>query len=99
MGATQTTPSPPSLKMVKPTKPSESRPVDWGTNLVDGVRIVYFPMLGRVDPLVQMFEYHGQNYEKVVIDHPTWAIVKDTEKAGEFSSLPILTLMNKGRQK
>ena len=76
---------------------SESRPVEWGSNLVDNVRIVYFPMLGRADPLVQMFEYHGQSYEKVVIDHPTWSVVKDTDKAGEFASLPIMTLMNKGR--
>jgi len=84
MGATQTIPAPPSRKLVKPKTKSEGRPVDWGTNLVEGVRIVYFPMLGRADPLVQMFEFHGQNYEKVVIDHPTWAIVRDTDKAGEF---------------
>ena len=70
--------------MVKPDDISSSRPVDWGTNLVEKVRIVYFPMLGRADPLVQMFEYHGQKYEKVVIDHPTWSIIKNTDKAGEF---------------
>ena len=27
--------------------------------LPEKVRIEYFPFLGRADPLIQMFEYHG----------------------------------------
>ena len=34
----------------------------------DKVKIEYFGLLGRADPLVQMFEYHGQPYEKVSIE-------------------------------
>ena len=34
----------------------------------DKVKIEYFALLGRADPLVQMFEYHGQPYEKVIIE-------------------------------
>ena len=49
-------------------------------------------MLGRADPLVQMFEYHGQPYEKVSIEQSAWASIKGTDEAGEFKCLPKVTV-------
>ena len=70
-----------------------------GRQLVEHVKIEYFPVLGRADPLVQMFEYHGQRYTKSDVNDEAWKKFKQTGHAGEFSCLPIITLTNKGREK
>ncbi len=35
-----------------------------GQGCVEHVKFTYFELLGRADPIQQMFEYHGQSYEK-----------------------------------
>ena len=39
--------------------------VSKGQNLTSEVTFYYFELMGRGDPLRQMFEYHGQPYKKV----------------------------------
>ena len=70
-----------------------------GTGLVKHVNVQYLPMLGLADPLIQMFEYHGQSYNKQIIEKDAWDELRGTENAGEFQSLPIITVFNRGRQR
>ena len=37
------------------------------------VTFYYFGLQGRGDPLRQMFEYHGQPYDKVSLEQDDWA--------------------------
>lgn len=41
--------------------------------ITNEVTFYYFGFLGRADPLTQMFEYHGQPYNKVTLDFGEWA--------------------------
>ena len=68
------------------------------SNCVDHVRILYFPVMGKVDPLIQMFEFHGQPYEKLIIDFAYWTEMRKTGTVGEFDRLPIITIVNRGRE-
>ena len=36
------------------------------------VTFYYFGLQGRGDPLRQMFEYHGQPYDKVTLEQDAW---------------------------
>lgn len=64
--------------------------------VVRKVTIVYFPILGRGDPLAQMFEYHGQPFEKVAVSQQKWAEIKGTPLAGEFNCMPIVKIYTRG---
>ena len=59
-------------------KPEKSK------NITETIKIEYFPFMGRADPLIQMFEWHGQPYEKIIVDQSTWNDVKGTQDSGEF---------------
>ena len=63
------------------------------------VSIMYYPILGRADPLTQMFEYHGQPYRKINVDQEQWSSMKDTEEAGEFNSLPMVKIYTRGSER
>ena len=60
-----------------------------GKNCYPGtVKLVYFDLNGRADPIRQMFEYHGQKYEKTCETFETWAAKKAAGQGGEFGGLP-----------
>ena len=44
----------------------------------------YFEVLGRGDPLTQIFEYHGQPFVKETYTKPEWGALKEQGKCGEF---------------
>ena len=48
------------------------------------VTFYYFGVLGRADPLTQIFEYHGQPYKKHAYDFPEWEAIKKEGGGGEF---------------
>ena len=46
--------------------------------------LFYFPIMGRADPIRQMFEYHGQAYKKIDVDQAYWNEKKAADEGGEF---------------
>lgn len=52
--------------------------------VTDKVTWYYLDGNGRGDPLMQMFEYHGQPHEKVTYSMPQWTALKAKGEGGEF---------------
>ena len=73
------------------------QPVNLGKGITSLIKIKYFPLHGRADPLVQMFEYHGQPYEKINIEQMEWSAQKGRPEAGEFNSLPMIEIESRGQ--
>lgn len=64
-------------------------PVEWS----------YFGLLGRGDPLKQLFEYHGQPNNKTSHEFGAWEALKAQGKGGEFGGgLPQATITVGGKQ-
>ena len=53
-------------------------------NLSNEITFSYFGLMGRGDPLRQMFEYQGQPYKKVDVDPAEWEAAKARGEGGEF---------------
>ena len=68
-----------------------------GQGVTSEVTFYYFELMGRGDPLRQMFEYHGQPYKKVGYKIPEWEAMKAQGEGGEFGGgLPQATYTENG---
>lgn len=52
--------------------------------ITNEVTFSYFGVMGRGDPLRQMFEYHGQPYKKIDHVEEEWEAAKARGEGGEF---------------
>ena len=56
------------------------------------LKLEYFGQLGRPEPIRALLQRAQVDFEEVTVDQKDWWPRKSAGKAGEFSSLPIVTV-------
>ena len=61
----------------------------------DKIKLEYFGPFGRADPIRFLLHHARVDFDDVTISQEEWGNIKNTEAAGEFNCLPIVTIDNK----
>ena len=86
-----------SSESIRPAQPTGS--VGSKKPMGSAIKIEYFPAsYARPDPIIQLLEHKGVNYEKVEINFEAWGARKAAGDTGEFGGMPIVHQAGKSRQ-